>query len=352
MPQEMKVWQGSPPQGWDEWLGEVDGNIFQSSIWSIYQQAIEPCAPVYLMYCQTSGDRVAGATAFLKQSRIPFLSRITKELVLPTHPFVFCNNCDTQACVEFFRECERVAEQMGCCRLVLDSFYAGRSSLLPLDSGFQETMRWEFVVDLGQDTDQIWSQIGKDHREKIRKFQKNGFEVIVGETDKDLKLLKLLRESTQGKRAEKGQEYDVPSDDQYYERLYNRLVKPGFAKLFLAVRDEEPVAGILFLTFQKKAYSMFSGSTPTGYKFSAQSGLFWEAVKNFKQNHFQELNRGGVSYGAENPEHPLHGIYQFKKRLGTTPLLCRSGVKVISPLHYYLGDKVRELRQRYASLKY
>jgi len=350
MTQQLKYWRDQPPPEWGQWVGQADATIFQSSAWAAYQQAVEPCEPVYLMYYHPSGDKLAGGMAFLKKSRVPLLNHVTKELVFPAHPF-FYKNSDKPFSKEFFQECGKVAKAMGCCRIILNSFYSGRSPLDLLEAGFDETKRWEFILDLQQESDQIWSGIGKDHREKIKKFQKNGFEVIVGKTKDDLQYLKQLRESTQGKRAEKGQEYDLPLEASYYDQLYHLLVKPDFARLFLAVRDQEAVAGILFLTLNRKAYSIFSGSNEIGYKFGAQSGLFWEAVQNFQSHHFEELNRGGISFEAESPEDPLHGIYLFKKRLGTIPVLCRSGVKVIAPFQYYLREKVMELRKRFETAR-
>ena len=91
----------------------------------------------------------------------------------------------------------------------------------------------------------------------------------------------------------------------------------------------------------------FSGSTSAGYRLSAQSGLFWEAVKQFQEDGFRELNRGGVPESASMQNDSLHGIYLFKKRLGTTPLTCRSGIKILSPMK----EKVSRMWERIRALK-
>ena len=110
------------------------------------------------------------------------------------------------------------------------------------------------------------------------------------------------------------------------------LLRRGVAKLFLARRASETLGAILFAAFRGRAYSVFSGSTPDGYRLGVQSGLFWSAVRAFKSEGYEILNRGGVIGASADPAHPLHGIYRFKERLGTTPVPCRSGVKVVHPL--------------------
>ena len=102
------------------------------------------------------------------------------------------------------------------------------------------------------------------------------------------------------------------------------------------------VIGAMFsYTFNGRACSAFSGSTPRGYEAGAQVGLYWEAARAFKAEGFAELNWGGVPAFAENPSHPMHGLYLFKARRGTAPLLCRSGSKVLSPLR----DRLARLRE-------
>jgi lipid II:glycine glycyltransferase (peptidoglycan interpeptide bridge formation enzyme) len=108
------------------------------------------------------------------------------------------------------------------------------------------------------------------------------------------------------------------------------------ARLFLAKRSGETLGAIFFAVFNRRACSIFSGSTEVGYKLGAQSGLFWAAVESFKSDGVLELNRGGVPESAANETDSLHGIYRFKQRLGATPLVCRSGERILSPFRHRL----------------
>ena len=66
-------------------------------------------------------------------------------------------------------------------------------------------------------------------------------------------------------------------------------------------------------------------------------------VEILQKEGFQELNRGGVPASAKDKNDSLHGIYSFKKRLGTSPQLCRSGELALNPIRYkltVLRDKI------------
>ena len=57
------------------------------------------------------------------------------------------------------------------------------------------------------------------------------------------------------------------------------------------------------------------------------------------------LNRGGVPGSAAEEGDPLHGIYRFKHRLGTTPVSCTSGTVVLDRVRDYLMGLQHRLRR-------
>jgi lipid II:glycine glycyltransferase (peptidoglycan interpeptide bridge formation enzyme) len=207
---------------------------------------------------------------------------------------------------------------------------SGASPLVPGAHGYRETRRVEFLVDLRRDRDSLWKAIRKDQRERIRRLEREGVSVEATTRPEDIQGLASVRQATREKRSERGQVYEVRADETFSADLYDHLVKQGAARLFVARRAGDVLAALFFVTFNDRAYSVYSGSTEAGYRIGAQSGLFWTAVERFKDEGFELLNRGGVPASAEDESHPLHGIYLFKLRLGTTPTVCRSGTKVLS----------------------
>lgn len=332
--------RGAPPAGWDDMVRELGGPIFHSTVWAAYQQRPGAVEPFFLLGRDAQGVPGAAALALMSVSPRPVAGRFFRDLRLTAHPVV--RDADAGLAAAFLQRSEAFARAERCVRLSLDSFMSGRSPLRPSAHGFSETERFEFSLDLTRDSDSLWQGIRKDQREKIRKLKRDGVVIGEGTSLEDLQALGVAREATQARRDERGQGYDLPSDTDLYASLYRHLVRQGAARLFLARQSGSVLAAILFSTFNGRAYSVFSGSTDTGYRLGTQSGLFWAAVETFKAEEFRELNRGGVPGSAANEDDPLHGIYSFKLRLGTTPQRCLSGVKVLDPVR----SAIRDLRDR------
>ena len=324
----LEVWNGTPPSYWDELVCRLNGTVFHSSLWAEYQGNIQNACPIFLLKKDGNGNEEAGAVALFRKSQIPAVAVFVRELVLLSHPFVDPKN--TRAGEQFIGQCEELGRQWGCSRISIESFYSGYSPFLPQDHGYKEVRRVEFSLDLQRASDILWQGIKKDQRERIRRLERVGVVVSEGTGLEDLRVLKLVREATQGKRTLRGQHYTLSTDEKFYRQLDQYLLRPGIGRIFLAKLEDEILASIFYATFNGKSYSVFSGSTDRGYKLSAQSGLFWGAVKQFQSEGFRELNRGGVPESASIQGDPLHGIYSFKQRLGTTPLTCRSGIKILS----------------------
>lgn len=341
---ELQVYRGTAPPWWDDAVIRLGGNIFHSTRWSRYQQRAQHCEPVFFAAPGGASTPESMAVGFYRQSSNPLLSAVARSLELPTYPIAAGD--DAGQLVAMMHGCERFARQAGCARLSVNSNMSGGSALDLAGLGYAGPGRVEFEVDLTGELDDIWKRIKKDQRDRIKRLERAGVSLEEGASMTDLRGLKLARESALERRRRSNQGYDLQSDESFYEDLFEALLAPGLARLFLAKADGEPIAALFFATFAAKAYSMFSGSTDAGYKLGAQSGLYWQAVQAFKNDGFVTLNRGGVPASAASEDDPLHGIYRFKHRLGTTPVPCRSGSKVLSPARHRImamRDKVREM---------
>jgi hypothetical protein len=325
---ELEIRRGSPPDGWDDTVRRLGGSVFHSTLWAEYQRKATGAEPVFLFGRDRQGGLAAGAVGLFRKSPWPGASLLLRHVVFAAHPLVAGG--DAVLAGDFLRRCEEWARAAGCARISLGSFMSGASPLVPGAHGYRETRRVEFLVDLRRDRDSLWKAIRKDQRERIRRLEREGVSVEATTRPEDIQGLASVRQATQEKRSERGQVYEVRADETFSADLYDHLVKQGAARLFVARRAGDVLAALFFVTFNDRAYSVYSGSTEAGYRIGAQSGLFWTAVERFKDEGFELLNRGGVPASAEDESHPLHGIYLFKLRLGTTPTVCRSGTKVLS----------------------
>lgn len=339
MPASVEVFSGTAPPGWDEIVSGLGGNIFHSLVWAEYQSHRGAGESIFLLARDPGGRSLGGAVALYRKSRRPVLSLLLREFEVTAHPFGFAE--DPAGLANFVGRCEGVARDFGCATIVLGSNMSGDSPFVPGEHGYVESLRVEFHADLRRDRDELWSDLAKDQRERVRGLPRKGIGVEEGADRADLKGLQMVRENTQEKRSRRGQGYEL-SDGGLYDTLYDGLLARGAARLFVARHEGEVIAALFFSAFNGQAYSVFSGSTEFGYKAGAQSGLYWKAVETFKGEGFWRLNRGGVPASAEGESDPLHGIYRFKKRLGTVPVLCRSGEKVVSRARHQLF-RLREM---------
>lgn len=326
-------WVDTPPPAWDDAIHRLEGTAFHSTAWADYQRASRGARPVFLLARDGTGQACGAALALLhgRAWRVPGAPR--GDLVLPAHPAA--RDRDPETAGQLLAHCEAVARSMGCTRLRLDSFMSAASPIVPAAHGYAEYGRVEFSVDLTRDEASLWQALHRKQRERIRQIRRAGVTLESASGPEDLSRLQAARESTRGRRVGRGQGYEA-SPDALYDHLDRCLVKRGMGRLFTARAGDETIAAIFFVTFAGRACSIFSGSTERGYRLGAQSGLYWAAVETFRAEGLVELNRGGVPAAAADEAHPLHGIYQFKLRLGATPRGCRSGEKVLSPFRHRL----------------
>jgi len=75
-----------------------------------------------------------------------------------------------------------------------------------------------------------------------------------------------------------------------------------------------------------KGVTVRSGCTPEGYESYAMYLLQTELLKRVKERGIVTLNIGGVPAAAEKPEHPQHGLYEFKQGFGGPPAIRTAAV--------------------------
>lgn len=330
MTPQVAVFEGEPPSSWDASVADLGGTVFQSVAWGRFQREVQGCEPVFILLQDESGDPLGAQLGLFRKSKHPLLGIFLKSMETASYPVVA--GTDPDLLRKAITETERVARKLGCSRLSVGSNFSGNTQLSLADLGYSTTERIEFVVDLTVTEDALWSGMKKDQRDRIRRLSRDGVEYQTTSLLEDMQALSVVRQTALERRLERDQGFGLPSDGNYYEMLHRALVQSDAAKLLLARQRGVVVAAILYATFGMKAYSIFSGSTEAGYKLSAQTGLFWYAVTAFKRDGFLVLDRGGVPAAAANEEHELNGIYRFKHRLGTTPVRCVSGEKVLSPV--------------------
>jgi hypothetical protein len=92
---------------------------------------------------------------------------------------------------------------------------------------------------------------------------------------------------------------------------------PGLV-IFRASRNGRTIGMHLWYLQSGVAHSHLSAFDEEGYALSAAYALYWSALEEFKQNHFQEVQWVDLGAGAGMKETAGDGLSRFKRGWGTT----------------------------------
>jgi len=228
--------------------------------------------------------------------------------------------------------------------LSIDSYDAPRDctwdSLLPVS----RVARAEFRLDLGASLDDLWSRLAGTRRTQIRRAQRAGLTLKHGGTRRDVDQLGLLIAASANRwRQGHGESFETPRQEKL-DLIARHLVERGLATVYLAERKGVAVSGSLVGLWNEQAYNLLAGSCLEGFKIGAASWLYWEIIKDLKGRGAQQINLGGVAPDASAPEHPAHGLYDFKQDFGARLAPCSSPIYILRPGRYRCYESLRKLR--------
>lgn len=185
------------------------------------------------------------------------------------------------------------------------------------EAGFSSAVRIlpnesTILLDISGEESDVMSRFSGSTRTKIRKADKLGFEVRRVETsDENCRTMyDLLAETGEGRFELRPYEY--------YRDFWRTFVDAGRGQLFLGYADGAPVAGMFATVFGKTSgykdgASTRSGSLPNGAMYRMQ----WELILWGREHgaEVHDLIGSPPSDRLDDPEHPLHGVGQYKLRL-------------------------------------
>ncbi len=140
----------------------------------------------------------------------------------------------------------------------------------------------------------------------------------------------------------------------YYQSLLELANKQNQAglkgariQLISARHEGDLLAGIFVGMYGHKATYMYGASSNQKRNLMASYAVQWEAMKLAKSCGCTEYDLFGIP-PADNPEHPMHGLYRFKTGFGGK-IVHRPGTYdlPLSPLKYSLFRQVEKARHYY-----
>ncbi|GFN22998.1 lipid II:glycine glycyltransferase FemX [Thermanaeromonas sp. C210] len=190
--------------------------------------------------------------------------------------------------------------------------------------------RHVFRLDLRPPLEEIRKNFHPKTRYNIGLAQRRGVNVKDDCTLEDLPVFYCLLQETALRDRFLIRSYD------YFLTLWKELVERGYAKLFLAYYQGEPIAGTLAFILGDKAWYLYGASSNRHRNVMPNYLLQWTMICWAKEQGCTLYDFRGVP-GLVSEDHPLYGLYRFKKGFsGTFTEFIGEYDLVYSPFYYRL----------------
>jgi len=125
----------------------------------------------------------------------------------------------------------------------------------------------------------------------------------------------------------------------YYQKVYDFLIKKGLANIFIAEMNSEPLAAVWIFNFGKRIWYMYGASKSSARNVMPNHALHFEVMKWAKGKGFELYDLWGIPANPK-PNHPLFGVYRFKKGYnGELEKFVGAMDLVYDPIFYFLFEK-------------
>lgn len=163
---------------------------------------------------------------------------------------------------------------------------------------------FNFSLQLSHNADEVWKKLPKGSvRWGIKKAQNSGLTWNYGNSSKELDSFFQLFLKTRKHRGVPGYPY----------KYFHDIIKTfgNDARIYLAKKDQQPIAAIFLIYYQKEVRYAFAGATYDKELLNLQPYhlILWEAIKDACAHNYQIFNFGGATQTTNDG-----GLYEFKRK--------------------------------------
>ncbi|MFP4408073.1 MAG: lipid II:glycine glycyltransferase FemX [Spirochaetaceae bacterium] len=169
------------------------------------------------------------------------------------------------------------------------------------------------LLSLNRSEEQLLSEMKSKTRYNIRLAAKKGVRVELGDWKEDLdSWLELYRVTAERDRI-------AIHRPEYYRSLFGLAEAEDprelSLSLYLAYHEKELLAGIIVGRFREAAYYLYGASANEKRNLMPAYALQWRAIQDAREGGAGSYDLFGIP-PAEEPAHPMHGLYRFKVGFG------------------------------------
>lgn len=164
----------------------------------------------------------------------------------------------------------------------------------------------EFVlhtIQLDPDPNQVSKRFKRTHLQNIHTAQERGVKVEFGDQLKHLKVFYDLQLETRKRHGVPAQPW------KYFELLWQHIVKPGLGFVLLATKEDEYIAGMVYLGWGRTLIAKYAASREDRFNLRPNNLLFWEGIRWGCEHGFAVFDMGRTEVANA-------GLRNFKSRWG------------------------------------
>ena len=164
-------------------------------------------------------------------------------------------------------------------------------------------------IDLRPGSEKVWKGTHEMHRRNIKIARQSDLEIVYGETIEHLKDFYHLHLLTRRRQGVPVQPWKL------FEGIKKLLLDQGHGFLLLAHKDQQCLAGAIFLHWKETLTYKYGASSDEGLKYRPNNLVMWTAIQKGCENGFTQFDMGRTDLGNT-------GLRTFKSRWGAreTPL--------------------------------
>lgn len=166
--------------------------------------------------------------------------------------------------------------------------------------------KYVFRLDITPAEETLLANMQQKTRYNIRLAQKKGVRIRRGSRADLPEFYRVLKVTTERDRF-------LVRAYSYFEDLYDTLVPPGLAELFIAEYEGEVVAGALAFIMGAKAWYIYGASANEHRNVMPNYLMQWEMIRWAKAKGCALYDFRGVPGPKDLENSPLYGLYRFKK---------------------------------------
>jgi serine/alanine adding enzyme len=324
---------------WDQFVVEhPKGCVFHTSEMVRAFEATKGNKPLALASLGPHGQILALLVSVRVQTLPAPMGRLSSRAIFYAEPLCQDNAAGANALAQLVAEHDAKMGRSVLFAEVRPLHAPGIERMILERSGYEYLEYLNYLYDVGQSVEGIWSELHKSAQRAIRQCERRGLEVREVHAETAVEQLYPLLKLSYGHSG-------VPlADRSLFDAAARELQPRGLAKFFAAYEGPTPVAMDVMLTFKDRIYFWYGGVT-RATSGSPCSLLRWFELKWAHAHGYAICDSGGAGW-----PHVPYGVREFKRKFGGELVQFGRYRKVYAPWKLAIAKQAYKLRRSVFSL--